>query len=96
MKRGNFAVPIKNQQIWRLDTRLRLPADLVAQAGRRARQAAYRRRRATGVVIVAVPVDAALVELLVKTGWLAPGEFHSRAALADAIARMHAASAKSP
>jgi hypothetical protein len=60
---------------------------------RRARQKAYRRRQHAGVVMVTIPVNAALVSLLVRAKWLPPREYHTRAEITAALVRMHAASA---
>jgi hypothetical protein len=56
---------------------------------RRDRWRNYRARREAGIVMVSVPVDAALVGLLVKLDYLPPREMHTRAEIADALHRMH-------
>jgi hypothetical protein len=69
------------------------PASSAAAAERRRKRwRTYRRRRAAGVVMVTIPVDAALVNLLVRNRWLQPREFHTRAEITDAIIAWHAAS----
>jgi len=51
-------------------------------------QRAWRRRRAAGVMVVPVEIDAAVLDLLITTGWLAELEAGDKAAIGRAIAAM--------
>ena len=57
---------------------------------RRARWRTYRLRQDQGIIMITVPVDPALVNLLVRSKWLLPREYHTRTEIADAIVRWHA------
>jgi hypothetical protein len=50
--------------------------------------AEWRRRRQQGIALVAVPVSADDVQLLVRTRWLATDEAHDRHAVGDAVSRL--------
>ena len=61
---------------------------------RRARQARYRQRVAAGRMAITVEVDAAILDLLVRSEWLNEEVAGDKLAIGDAIARLLAATAK--
>ena len=63
----------------------RRPLDRRRMRGR-SRQAAFRARQKAGVAIYAVPIDGAVIDLLVRLRWLRDQDATSRRAVAKAIA----------
>jgi hypothetical protein len=59
-----------------------------------ARQRRYRRRACAGRIMVKIEVNAAVVELLIKTQWLTESDADDRAAIGSALERMLAYSAR--
>jgi hypothetical protein len=53
-----------------------------------ARTARWRGRAKAGKIVVAIEVDAAVVDMLVRMQWLAAADAENRSAVGDAIARM--------
>jgi hypothetical protein len=73
----------------------RPPSAAAARAReRRARQARYRARLRNGRMAVPVEVDAAILDLLVRTRWLDPASVDDRRAIGRALAAMVADAAK--
>ena len=58
------------------------------RARRRLRQQRYRQRVRDGRIVAPVPVDAATIDFLVRTRWLAECDADDRRKIGDAIARM--------
>lgn len=65
-----------------------------SSASKQARDRRYRHRLRAGKIIAPVEVDAAIVDLLIKLEWLREADAGSSRAIADAIGRMLAASAR--
>jgi hypothetical protein len=53
-----------------------------------ARQARYRRRQREGTMPVTIEVNAAILDLLIETEWLAEPDVADRRKIANAIERM--------
>ena len=58
------------------------------------RQRRYRQRVAKHQVVAPVPVDEAMINLVIKTNWLKERDARSRKAIGAAIARMLADAAR--
>jgi hypothetical protein len=58
------------------------------RAATRARQRRYLRRVESGLVVVPVECDGAILTMLIATGWLREAHADDRAKVGDAIARL--------